>query len=96
MPRFQRQWPLTAKSKIAHAAVYEVLLDIQPLSFCDRHEDMWIFANYIFEMGQSVSENEKIDPFGYLPGRTSVTNVVRDTNNNLRTKFVAEKKDGRL
>ena len=47
-------------------------------------------------MGQSVPANESIDPSGYLPGRTAVTNAFRDISNNLRTKFVAEKKDGLL
>ena len=35
-------------------------------------------------------------PSSYLPGRTAATNAVRDIRNNLRTKFVAEKKDGLL
>ena len=93
---FQRQLPLAAKSKIVHAAVYAVSLDIRPLSFCDGHEVTRMFAKSIFEMGQSIFANESIDPSGYLPGRTAVTNAVHDISNNLRTKFVAEKKYGRL
>lgn len=57
---------------------------------------MRMFAKSIFKMGQPVPENEKTDPSGYLQGRTAITNAVHDTTNNLKTKFVPEKKDGPL
>ena len=57
---------------------------------------MRIFAQSIFEMGQSVPANESIDPSGYLPGRTAVTIAVGDISKNLRIKFVTEKKYGLL
>ena len=94
--RFQRQLPLAAKSKIAHAAAYAVSLDFRPLSFCDGHDCIRVFAKSIFEMGHSVPGNESLYSSGYLPGRIAVTNAVRDLRNKLRTKFVAERKDGLL
>ena len=94
--RFQRQLSLAAMSKIAHPVACTVSLDIQSLLFCESQDGIRMFVKSIFEMGQSVPENENIDPSGYLPGPIAVRNAVRVTNNNLRTKFVAEEKGGRL
>ena len=87
--RFHRQLSLAGKSRIAHPAAHPVSLDIRPLPFCDAHDGMQNFPKSIFKLSQSVPANEKNDTSDYLPGRTAVTNAIRDISNNLRTKFVA-------
>ena len=47
-------------------------------------------------MGQSVPENETINPRSYLPGRTAVTNAVKDLSHKCRQDFVSELRKGSL
>ena len=94
--RFQRTLPAGAKLEIARPADLAAALDIRPLSFRDGHAGIRYFAQAIFEMGHTVPESERIDPKSYLPGRTAVTNAVRDLPASLRTKFVADMKQGLL
>ena len=93
---FQRQLPISAKKKVALAAALAVCVDVRPLSFCDGHPEMKDFAQSIFEMGQSVPENEKIDPKSYLPGRTAVTSAVKELSEQLRSNFTSEVQNGLL
>ena len=87
---FQRNLPRAARGKVATAAALAVCLDLRPLSFCDGHTGLRHFAKSIFELGQTVSENEKIDPKSYLLGRTDVTSAVKDLSNNLRQKYFSD------
>ena len=48
------------------------------------------FAKNIFEMCQTVPENEKIAPRSYLPGRTAATSPVKEISDSLRNKFVSD------
>ena len=41
-------------------------------------------------MGQSVTENEKIDPKSYMPGRTAIINAVKDLSDRYRQNFIKE------
>ena len=54
------------------------------------------FAKTIFEMGQTVPENEKIDPSSYLPGRIAVANAVKEISDSLRKKFMDDVQRGLL
>ncbi len=76
--RFQRQLPLAARKTVANAAALAVCLDIRPLCFCSSQASLNHFARTLFEMGQTVPANERIDPWSYLPGRTAITNAVKD------------------
>ena len=60
--RFQRQLPWAARNKVARSAALDACLDIRPLSLCDNHVCMRCFAQTIFELGQTVPVNERIDP----------------------------------
>ena len=54
------------------------------------------FAQTVFEMGQSVLENENIDPKSYLSGRTGVKNAVKDFSHKYRHDFASELRKGSL
>ncbi len=81
---------------MAQAAALVFCLDIRPLSFCDGHLGMHNFAQTIFEMGQSVPANEKMDLKSYFPGRTATTNAVKDISTKYRLRFINEMKKGSL
>ena len=93
---FQRQLPLAARNRVANAAALAVVVDIQPLSFCDGHARMRSFAKTIFELGQKVPANELIDPKSYLPGRTAVTTAVKELRDESRQNFIAQMHSGKL
>ena len=93
---FQRSLPAGAKSEITQDAAVPTALDIRLLSLCDGHAAMWYFAQAIFEMKQTVPESEIRDPKSYSSGQKAVTNAVRDLSVSLRTKFVADMKEGLL
>ena len=94
--RSQRQLPGSAKSKIAEAAAYAVSLDNRPLTFCDGHAGMRIFAKSIFEMGQTIPANEEIDAKSYLPRKVAVTKAIQEISDTLRQKFASRTKNGML
>ena len=54
------------------------------------------FPKTIFEMGQTVSENEEIDPKSCLPGRTAVTIAEKEISDSLRKKLTADVQGGSL
>ena len=91
---FQPQLPIAARSKISEAPALAVCLDIQPISFNDGHTGLRKFALTIFEMGQSVQANEKIDRKSYMPGRTAIIKTAIDLSNRNRKNFIAELKGG--
>ena len=94
--RFQRQLLLVARSKVAQAAALAVCLDVRPLSFCDDKSGMHHLAHSVFEMGQYELENETIDPKSDLPGRTAVTNALKDLGYKHRQYFASELRNGSL
>ena len=75
---FQRQLSSAARTKLAHSAVLVACLDIRPLLFCDNNVGMRCFAQTIFELGQTVPVNERIDLRPYYPERTAVSKAVKD------------------
>ena len=87
---FQRQLPVSAKNKVALAAPLAVCVDVRPFSFCDGHPGMKQFVQIIFEIGQTVTENEKMDPKSYLRGRTAVTSAIKELSEQLRSNFTYE------
>ena len=91
-----RHFPLAARSKVPQAAAIAGNLHVRPSFFCDSQSGMHHFAQTIFEMGQSVPENEIIDLKSYLPGRTAVTNAVNDLSYECRQDFTSELRKGSL
>ena len=78
---FHRQQPVSAKKKVSLDAEFAVCVDVHPFSVCYGHPGMKQFAQSIFEIGQTVPNNEKIDPKRYLSGRTAVKSAVRNQAN---------------
>ena len=50
----------------------------------------------MFQRGQIVPTNKRIDPASYLQQKNAVTNAVRDVSAEYRQKFIAELNDGLL
>ena len=94
--RFQPQLPIAARMKVVQAAAMAVCLGIHSLPFCDRNQGMHHFAKAIFEMGQTVPENEKIDMRSYLSGRTAVTRSVKKISYSIHKEFMADVQGGLL
>ena len=49
---------------------------------------MRAFAKTIFEIGQTIPANQKIEIKSNLPGRNAVTSAVHDISNSYLEKFV--------
>ena len=92
----QRNLPGVARGKAARSAAIAVCLDLRNFSFCDRHPDLRHFAKSMFELGQTVQENEKIDPESCLSGSTAITSAFKCLSSNLRQKFVVDVQNGCL
>ena len=54
------------------------------------------FAQTVFELGQTVPENEAIDPKSYCPGKTAVTNAMKEISTNYHQRFVEDLNQGKL
>ena len=88
--RFLSSLPVFAKNEVAQAAALAVALDIRPLSFCDEHTGVRHFAKTLFEMGQNIPPNERINPKCYLLDRNAVANAVGDISASPRRNFSAQ------
>ena len=84
---FVRALPRAAKTSVDHGAALAVALDLRPLSFCDGHRGMTMFAKALFELGKTVPVHESVNPKSYLPGKTAVTASVKELAHSLRENF---------
>ena len=65
-----------------------------PLTFRDGFLVMPNFAQTLFELGQIVPINEKVDPASHLPGKTIVPSSVFEIVKELRNEFLKTVHEG--
>ena len=93
---FVRTLRRTAKQTVARAVVLAFALDVRPLSFCDGYLGISNFAQTLFEFGQTVPVNGKVDPASYLPGKTAAHSAVQEISKERKREFVKAMREGSL
>ena len=93
---FVRTFPRAARQTVERAAALAVALDVRALPFCDVHLVVSKFAQKLFELGQTVPVNEKLDPASHLPGKTAAHNAVQEIAKERRREVVKAIREGCL